>query len=437
MFQQVNNVEVLDLNQNQLAELHLGVFNGTSIIQSIILNNNYFHSIASCTFGALKHVEVLLVAENRLTLFGNNLLCGRNIKQLNVSNNPLSSVDKRAFIQSDSHLTLLDATPLHLCCFLPNVKSCSPRKTFFISSCRNLIRGLSLQLLYWFSGATLLVITLFTVAWLSHQIRSTEGGLNINILLLALFLSHLYFAFYFLIIAFANSIWDGYYSLYEDMWRTHFVCIFCNGCSFASYHSATFISLVISAVRMIATLYPFKARTLPVVPQVIAIIVWFNGVLIAGYLVTFFTDHSSHPDSALGLGLLLPVRDTKVPRWTFALFVAPNVLMQIGFAFCQCMTIFKLRRTSEILKSNSSVSKKKRGVVLSLITLIVVILGNIPLLSMHVLGMTGGIQVGMQNLLLSVIAVTMAIIPISNFVLYIITSRNMSSLLSRRILAPT
>ena len=138
VFQQLNNVEVIDLSQNQLAELHLGVFNGTSNIRSIILNNNYFHSIASCTFGVLKHLQVLL-SEDRLTLFGDNVLCGR----LNVGNNPLSSVDKRALMQSDSHLAVLDTTPVHLCCFLPNVKSCSPRKTFFISSCRNLISGFS------------------------------------------------------------------------------------------------------------------------------------------------------------------------------------------------------------------------------------------------------------------------------------------------------
>ncbi len=428
VFHRLNNVEVIDLSQNLLTELHPGIFNGTPIIRLIILNNNHFHSIASCTFGALKHLEVLFLSENRLAVLGNNVLCGRSIKELNISNNPLVAIDRNVLMQSNTHLTLLDTTPVHLCCFVPDTKRCSPSKKFYISSCRNLLRELSHQLLFWFSGTILLVVTLFSIAWLSYQIRSTKCGLNMHILLLALFLCHLYFAIYFLTIAFANYTLSGYYSLYADIWRTHVVCKLCNICSFVSYHSVTFIASLISYIRMLATLCPFKARSLSVALQVLAVILWILGASLVGFLVTLFTDHLSQSRSALGLGLLLPPESTKVPRWTSAFFVAPHAVMLTVFAFCQCMTIFKLR-SSDILKSKSSVSKKERGIALSLVTLIVVTLSNIPLLSMHVLGMADSHQTGILNSSFSVTTVTSALIPLSNFVLYIMASRNVSKLL--------
>ncbi len=151
-------------------------------------------------------------------------------------------------------------------CFVSNVKNCSPGKTIYISSLRNLINAFSHQLLFWFSDVLLLVVTLFPVAWLSHRIHSTDGGLNINVLLLAIFWCHMYFAIYFFTIAFAKYIY------------------------ISSYHWGTFIALVISCSSSIAL-------------QVLAVILWFVGALIAGYLVTLFTDHSSQPHSALGLSL--------------------------------------------------------------------------------------------------------------------------------------
>ncbi len=422
----LKNLQDLDFSNNKLTRLRPELFHGAQDLRQINFNYNQIEMIAPCTFKALSRLRVLLLANNKLTYLGKSIFCGERLEELDVSGNPFHVVDIPILTQSGQHLIMVNTSPIHLCCFIPNVKRCFPSSNpSNVSSCRNLLPSSALQILYWVGAVVLITVLCGVMLWFVWQIRFTHLGNKVhNQLSLSLFAFNFYFGIYFLAVASVDQVSSGYYSFFNQIWRNHPLCTVLNVLSYATFEVSQFICLLISCTRLIATLFPFQAESISRLGIIMSIIAWLGVVLVIGYFGHYIIRPEN--EAGLALGVVLPATSGVKSWWSSVVFIAPTVCIMLLASACQIITIHSLNKTNPKVYSHTMSSYKRRASRFSLVTLFATLLQHVPLLVAHL---------ARERLptfgLFLVTIVTLLLIPLGNVTMYVFISTDFRRLFLR------
>ena len=431
-FSAQRNLEKMDLSHNLLDLLHPDIFTGAYVLAELNLNHNSIRVISRCTFQSLRQLKTLTLSHNKLTRLGQGILCGLSLKELDVSYNSLSVVDKSVLVYSFQHLKILNTMPTQICCDIPKELKCVPVvRLTKLSSCSNIIESSGVRGLLWFAGFVLLSLLSPSVAWSIRQIRVRASSKNLyNILSLLLFASNMYVCMHFFIMLSVDHLYAGYYSLYEETWRRHTVCSLLNISSYAFFQTTQFLCSMISCTRTIAAKYPFKAQDISTLGVLSAVVVWFAVSMFLSYsgLAWLFSDHKKSPERALGLGLLLPnpgAASGPVP-WHGLIFIIPNASVLLFICFSQGMMLHGLKGKSETtaVGAVSAISQvhRKKAIRTSFVAFLLAVLQYSPFLITHLLAVFK-ISINL-NAGLIVIMWTLFVIPAGNVILHVFLSND-------------
>ena len=201
-FFMLKNLLSVDLSYNQLTSLNPSIFVGAGPITRIYLKHNKIHLISHCTFEPMMQLRVLVLSENNIDELGENILCSVTLNILDVSNNPLSRVDKIRLIESYQHLKQLNTSPNEICCHIPKGMSCYPLVQISgISSCERLIFSKIAKALLLSAALILFALQIESIVWFTSQIRiSSSGKYVFNILSMLIFSLGTYVSTHFLIV---------------------------------------------------------------------------------------------------------------------------------------------------------------------------------------------------------------------------------------------
>ncbi len=429
----LHNLDKMDLSQNFLESVSPDTFIGLNLLRHLKLDHNSIQLISHCTFKKMYKLEILNMSYNKLTHLGENILCGLSLKELDVSYNHLSVIDENIFANSLQYLKTLNTFPYRICCNVPKELNCYPKvKLTALSSCSRLFDSSHLRKILWYAGIIVSSLVFPAVAWYIHQIRVRGNSKSIYaVLLLLLLASKMYICIYFFIILSIDSLSSNYYSFFDETWRQHTVCSLLNILSYAFFQTTPFLCLLISFVRVIGTVYPFKAQDISMWAILVSILIWFLVSMCLGYssIAWIFPEYHNSPESALGLGLLLPSlrREERYVPFHMLLFIIPNATILIFFCCLQGLLLRGLNETSVI--SDASRLRQKKAIRTSVIALLLFILEYCPLLLVHIFTL---FLVSIEtNVKVAVTIWTLFFIPVGNVLLYVLFTSDFLDLCSK------
>ncbi len=429
----LHNLEKMDLSHNSLDAVSPDTFIGLRLLRHLSLNHNGIKHMSHCTFENLNKLEILNLSHNKLTHLGKNILCGLNVKELDVGYNYLSMIDEKSFVDSLQHLKTLNTFPWRICCNVPKEVKCYPKANLTpLSSCSRLFDSSNLRKILWCAGSILSSLVFPSVAWYINQIRVRGNSKSVyNVLLLLLLASHLYVCIYFFTILSIDHFSANYYSFFDETWRQHTVCSLLNILSYVFFQTTPFVCILISCVRVIGTVYPFKAQDISMWALLVSILLWFLVSMCLGYsgIAWIFPEYHNSPESALGLGLLLPSlrHDERYVPFNMLVFIIPNATILLFFCCSQARLLLGLNGTSAI--SDASQLRQKKAIRTSVTALLLFILEYCPLLLVHILTL---FQVSIKvNVKVIVTIWTLFIIPVGNVLLYVLVTNDFLYLFSK------
>ncbi len=293
-----------------------------------------------------------------------------------------------------------------------------------LSSCSRLFDSSVLRGILWSVAGVISSWIFLAVAWLIYRIRFAQSSKSLyNILLLLLFTSNVHVCIYFFTMLSIDQFSASYYSFFDETWRHHAVSSLLHTLSYALFQTTAFVCLLISSVRAIATVYPFKAKDISMWAPLISVFIWLVFSICLSYsgITWIFPEYKNSPESALGLGLLLPAlgrerrEDRGVPLHMLA-FIIPNATVLLFFCFSQGILIRCLNETHAI--SGASLIRRKKARRTSVLALLLVIIQYCPLLATHILAM---FPVPLTaNVAVIVTIWTLVVTPAGNFFLYVV-----------------
>ncbi len=433
LFQGLDQVKNIDMGHNLISELHPDSFKGVGNVQLLKLDFNKLTIITPCTFKEMRSLTTLDLSNNYLTKLGDNVFCEPQsaITELHIGGNHLRQVDKRILESQMQNLLYLNTTPLQLCCFLPQVKQCYPKDRFFLSTCKHLL-GWTFRHVIMVIGASVLLISISCIIWICRRIskasqpRDKGGSRNRNlnaVLNVLLFICHGIKGIHSIILACVEIVLRDYYALHEEMWKRHALCILLNMLPYTFLLVSIFVSLLISCVRMIACVFPFRMAIVSVSkPITCATVIFLCTSLTVSSLPHSRTGilDSNESHVALGFGLILPTMMHGQYVRSLLCNVFPLVTMLIlssAFHIACILTLFQ--KTRDLKNKSPNVSSGRRGSIIRCIaSLILPLCCQLPLIILHVV-VASGIQFS-PAISVTATLFTLYGYPIINAVLYVI-----------------
>ncbi len=416
-FRNMNNLEVIDLRHNSLSIFDEDIFAQTNIVRILRLDHNNIRMIAKYAFARLRQLEVLTLSFNIIVSIDKNIQLYNPalLKEVNISHNAIVHIDHTIVIQVFQGLSLLDSTPIRLCCFLESIKRCYPQIFQDRSLCLRLIPSVLKRVTFWLLGFILLFSIFISTAWfVLKQLHETRN--LINILSLWLLISDSLAASYFLALAIADILMSPKFALYEAYWRSHTVCKLLKVSNLFSFMNFLFISFLISTLQMISVAFPFKTSSIRPV-----IFYTLSGVL-ACYLCVFGAlgladvGVESELEARFCLGIIFPGTGNKYRR-IFG-FILPGILTYILTELNQVVIVYSINASLQRLKPGHVPRTSRRKIIVRCcIHCLLLTLSVVHVFIVHILALVNvDVATGAKLIL---ILLALSLFPIMNNIVHV------------------
>ncbi len=190
-----------------------------------------------------------------------------------------------------------------------------------------------------------------------------------------------------------DIVLDDQYALYEQMWKSHPLCLLLNMFSYTLLLVSIFLFLIATYMRMIACVYPFKLGNMSASPVIWAIIIFLCLSLGVSYIPhsSVVGSHIDEPQLTLGFGLILPIRMYGQYTWSLLGYVIPVAIMLCVSSAFQLACIHALTKPSAMLNQSSKTlpHRRSKSVIRCIATLILSLCCHVPLLLLHVASIVG------------------------------------------------
>ena len=227
-FYNARNLLTLDIRRNQFKEINANTFTGLKKLRTLLLDfNERLRSISPMSFVDLINIKELSIRGSGLKLLQKDTFSGLNLRLLDLSYNTLSSIEDFAFnnlkcneiylLDSDIHsfgkgmfygateVRHLVTPAFKFCCIRPaglQENDCLPQKDAF-SSCEDLMRNRTLQILLWVIGIMALVGNVLSLVY-RIAIDNKRLTIGFGIFVTNLALADFFMGLYLIIIAVAD-----------------------------------------------------------------------------------------------------------------------------------------------------------------------------------------------------------------------------------------
>lgn len=208
------------------------------------------------------------------------------------------------------------------------------------------------------------------------------------------------------------------------MWKRHPLCILLNMFSYSLFLMSTFVFLVTTYMRMIACVYPLKLSSMSASWPIWAIIIFLFISFGVSYIPysSLIGSYIDEPQMTLGFGLILPVMMHGQYAWSLLGYVTPVFIMLCVSSAFQLAYIHTLIQRQEVLSQCSKTlphyAHRQGSVVRCVITLILPLCCQMPLLFLHVASMFGAEF--SPHVTLAATILTLLVYSVGNSVLYVI-----------------
>ncbi len=195
-------------------------------------------------------------------------------------------------------------------------------------------------------------------------------------------------------LACAHIILHDQYALYEQIWKSHPLCMLLNMFSYTSFLMSVFVSLLVTYLRMIACVYPFKLSKISLPQPILSILIFLCvsfGISYMPYSGIIFS-HIDEPQLTLGLGLIPPIMKHGHYTWSLLGYVVPVAVMLFMFSVLQLACIRALTRQSKMLNRCSMTPPHRRRPLLRCVAMLILpLFCQMPLLLLHLASMFGAV----------------------------------------------
>ena len=228
IFQNLSNLQILDLSYNLITHINKNSFHGLYKLFDLILHNNFIEYVEHNVFQSQNYLNLLDMSFNKIRYIEENTFAQLTVKKM--------VTDEFRF-----------------CCLANQASHCYPEPDEF-SSCDDLINGILFKIVIWALGLLATFGNVFVIIWRLRRFQEYSG----TILYFNLAISDFLMGIYLIIIASADLYYIGRYAPNSPQWRQGFLCKFAGFISLVSSQVSVSLLAVITANKWFGIVYPFK-----------------------------------------------------------------------------------------------------------------------------------------------------------------------------------
>ncbi|XP_045121352.1 LOW QUALITY PROTEIN: G-protein coupled receptor GRL101-like [Portunus trituberculatus] len=362
------NLRTLHVTGNRVATLEGWSLYGLSSLSSLDLSGQRVSNVSTHAFLGLRSLLSLNLSHNHLSGLEDGSLTGlAKLLSLDLRGNMISVMDPRVFSVLPRLLHLW-TDEFRFCCLARHVPSCYPRPDQF-SSCEDLMTNGVLRVCVWVLASLALSGNLLVILW--RLVYSSDNQVH-SFLITNLALGDLCMGLYLLIIAAVDMRYRGVYFIYDAVWRTSPLCQLAGFLSTFSSELSVFTLTVITLERFLVIMFPFRVPRLTMGwTRAIMGGVWACvGLLSALPLapLTYFKNFYGRS----GVCLALHITHEKPSGWEYSVFVflVVNLVSFSVIAGSYCGMYRAARTSSAAVRSDQQVreSSMARKMMLIVVT---------------------------------------------------------------------
>ncbi|XP_019647136.1 PREDICTED: relaxin receptor 1-like [Branchiostoma belcheri] len=278
-FENLADLQTLNLNWNKITHIEVSVFAGLENLQKLEMEENLLdeHSLRTLCQD-LPTVEWLELERNSITALGPEYLQGcQNLTMLNLSRNPMTEISADLF-EDIPYLQSLYFSKFQYCGFAPHVRNCQPY-TDGISSFEDLLANVVLRTCVWI--VSIVTCTGNTGVIIGRTAIKQENKVH-SFFIQNLCASDLIMGIYLLIIGSKDVMLRGVYNQHAEEWKVGYGCKLSGFLAMLSAEVSVLLLTYMSVERFLCVVFPYRDNR----PDrwqagVTILLIWLGGFLLA------------------------------------------------------------------------------------------------------------------------------------------------------------
>ena len=236
----------LQLNNQGIQILNRGFIHGP-LLKWLDLSSNIIHFVTRQAFNQIKNIEVLNLDSNKLKCLRDYFFEMLNsLKFLYLQGNPLIDIDSQILLNNPSVL-LVRSDWYTLCCAVHHVQDCEP-KEYLVSSCESLLSFLTANIFITIQGVfAKLVNVVVLVRLLTDKNKSPDLPLMISLVS-----ADIMMGIYLLMLTITDLSTSGAFHLYVAQWTQSYICLPAGILNFVSSEASLCVLAALSVFRSAA-----------------------------------------------------------------------------------------------------------------------------------------------------------------------------------------
>ncbi|XP_072025541.1 G-protein coupled receptor GRL101-like [Amphiura filiformis] len=349
-------VAYLELSYCGIEYIETNTFTASSNLLQLILAGNKIQFLEAYVFHGLHRLHYLDISDNPLTEVMPNAFAGlKSVSMLDIRETHLDTFDYNIFADTPK-LDFLYSDKFLFCCLVGEISQCLPEPDQF-SSCKDLMRNLTLRVLMWILGLSALVGNVFVIVWRLRMLYKRKKKMVVSLLVSNLAISDCLMGIYMISIASADLYYRDVYVYFAEQWQSGVWCKFAGVISVLSSEASLFFLTVISIDRYLCIVYPFSQVRLRTKSAIITVIIVWVVAFILSILPVIGVDQfgdAFYGRSSVCLALPLTTQRPKGWQYSIVLFLGLNLAAFLVMAFCYITIYLSVRSSAKGLHSSGS-----------------------------------------------------------------------------------
>ena len=280
MFNGLNRLKYLYLENNVIYTIYSLGFQGLNLIETISLRHVFLKIIHKCAFCYVQQLRTLDLSLNNLTVLEDiGLSTLPNLHTLNLTNNKIIDIHSEIFTDMLKLKVLITTTPA-ICCYLPRASNCSVPQinTPMPTSCRNLMPNPIVITITWLNIVFMLFAIIFTVL---YYMRLKSRKVHFS-LIQHLSVGDVWYIIYLIFLYYNHMIYGENFKLKRHLWQVSSMCKLLSCLFIVPLLVSQYTSWLISVNTLLLTKYALKMVNISRMQLIIALIMgWLVSCAIA------------------------------------------------------------------------------------------------------------------------------------------------------------